>query len=121
MQEIGIEKTLLQSVLIGTKTVEGRLGKPKYLKLRVGDKLKLREDTWQDGKITASRPDVAIATITQLLYFESFAEMFSSINYLDTVPNASTREEALAQYDTFYSVEDELEYGVIAITFTLDE
>ena len=120
MHEIGIEKSLLQSILGGKKTIEGRLGKPKYLKLRVGDKLHLREDVWKDGSITASTPNIATATITQLLYFESFEEMFNSVNYAAAVPSADNPDEALEVYKNFYTPEDEAEYGVVAITFTLD-
>jgi ASC-1-like (ASCH) protein len=117
MQEIGVEKTLVQAVLDGRKTIEGHLGTPKHLKLRVGDRLSLREDVWQDGKIITSTQVFATAEITQLLYFVSFAEMFGSINYNAALPEAKSTEEAREVYETFYSLEDEAEYGVVAITF----
>ena len=117
MQEIGIESLLLQDILSGKKTIELRLGKPKYIKLRVGDTLSLREDVWDDGNIIESTPDQAEIVIKQLLYFEHFDEALSSIDFQVAIPAAKSKAEALAVYRKFYSPEDEEEYGVIAITF----
>lgn len=119
MQEIGIESSLLQDILAGKKTIEIRLGKPKYIKLRVGDILNIREDVWQDGQIVSSTPDQARIIITQLLYFEYFEEALDSIDFQAAIPRATTKKEALARYRTFYTAKDEEEYGVIAITFSL--
>jgi ASC-1-like (ASCH) protein len=119
MQEIGIESAALEEILLGNKTIEGRLGKPKFLKLRVGDELNLREDIWEDNKITESIPNRAIIKITQLLYFETLIEMLESIDITKLIPTLNSPEDALAVYRKFYSEEDEEEYGVIAITFEL--
>ncbi len=121
MQEIGIESSLLQTVLNGAKTIEVRIGKPKFLKLRVGDEISLREDVWQEGKVITSMPGMATVVITQLLYFENFEEMLGTIEFQAAVPDAESKEDALAIYRKFYSPEDEEEYGVMAITFKLKE
>jgi ASC-1-like (ASCH) protein len=121
MHEIGIESALLQDVLTGKKTIEGRIGMPKYLQFRIGDTLRLREDTWQDGQLIRSIPDRARATITQLLYFESFEEMLQAVDFQAAIPNAETKAAALAVYRKYYSEADEAEYGVIAITLRVDE
>lgn len=118
MHEIGIESSLLNQILAGNKTIEGRLGKPRILKIRVGDTISLREDIWENGKITRSIPNKAAVKVTQLLYFESFDEMFSLLDYHKAVPLAASRQEVLSLYRNFYSREDEEEYGVVAITFT---
>ena len=119
MLEIGIDSDLVKQVLSGDKTIEGRLGKPKFLKLRVGDEISIREDVWNDNEIISSIPDVATIQITQLLYFESFAEMFSAVDFTQAIPGAKSKAEALETYEKFYSPEDEAEYGVIAVTFSL--
>lgn len=103
----------------GDKTVEGRLGKPKFIKIRVGDEISLREDIWKDGAIVGSKPDRAVIKVKQLLYFESFEEMFSAVDFKSVIPLANSVEEAIAVYRQFYSEEDEFEYGVVAILFTL--
>jgi len=119
MQEIGIESSLLRQVLSGDKTIEARLGKPKFLKIRVGDTLSLREDVWIDGNIADQIHDRATVQVTQLLYFESFEEMFSAVSYKAAVPTAESRLDALDIYRQLYSKEDEYEYGVVALTFKL--
>jgi ASC-1-like (ASCH) protein len=119
MLEIGIEISILRDILDGKKTVEGRLGKPKFLKLRVGDEISLREDIWKDGTIVDSVPDRARIKVEQLLYFESFEEMFGSVNFKSAVPSATTVDEAIAAYRQFYSPEDEYGFGAVAIMFSL--
>lgn len=119
MQEIGIESSVLKDILSGQKTIEGRLGKPKFLKIRAGDEISLREDIWKNGKVESSIPDVATIRIKQVLYFESFNDMLGSLNYRAFIPSAKNIEEALATYRKFYSPEDEKEYGAVAFLFEL--
>lgn len=119
MHEIGVESSVLDDILIGKKTIEGRLGKPKFLQLRVGNQLSLREDVWENGKITSSVPGRAVIQITQLLYFESFKEMLDTLDYTDIIPSAKSASEALEVYGQFYSSEEESEFGVVAIEFEL--
>lgn len=118
MHELGIESSLLKHIEAGKKTVEACLGKPLVLKVRIGDIINLREDVWENGSTTDSIHNKAAVTVTQLLYFESFDEMFSMVDYRKVVPMAESRREAISLYRNFYSKEDEEEYGVVAITFT---
>jgi len=106
-------------VLNGDKTVELCLGEPKFLKLRVGDTILLREQTEQSGKPVSSAPDKTHVRITQLLYFETLEEAFSALNYAAIIPTADGPDEVLALYKQLYSAQDVEEYGVIAITFKL--
>lgn len=117
MQEIGIESSLVKEILCGNKYVEARLGKPRFLKLREGDILSIREDLYLDGKNVDSFSDVLRIKITQVLYFETFKEMSDSIGYKAAVPSAKNTAEAINKYHEFYSEEDEKEYGVVAIFF----
>ncbi|HEX8182242.1 MAG TPA: ASCH domain-containing protein [Candidatus Saccharimonadales bacterium] len=117
MEEIGIESTVLKQIFEGNKTVEGRLGKAKFLKLKVGDSLQLREDVWENGSIIKSIPNQGIIRITQILYFVSFREMLESLDIESILPTVKSLDEAIATYHTFYTPEDEAEYGVVAFTF----
>lgn len=119
MQEIGIESSLVAEILDGNKTVEGRLGKPKYVKMRVGDVLSIREDTYKSGEIVKSETDRVRVVITQLLYFQSFDEMLSSLDFHRAIPDAISASDALQTYRQYYTNADEEEYGVVAITFKL--
>lgn len=115
MIEIGIESSLLHEILQGNKTIEGRLGKPKFLRLRKGDSISLREDIWKNGELILSKPNSAVVTIKQLLYFETFEEMLSAVDYKAAIPFAVSKADAINIYKKIYSPEEELEFGVIAI------
>jgi ASC-1-like (ASCH) protein len=120
MQEIGVETTVLHDILAGKKTIEGRLGKDKFLKLRAGDIISLRQDVWKDGKIITSQPTQATIRITQVLYFTSFREMLESLDFEAIIPNAESIDDAMAAYRQFYTEDDEDTYGVVAFIFELE-
>ena len=119
MQEIGIDTALLNDILSGTKTIEGRLGKSRFLGWRVGDTISLRKDVWKQGRIDHSVHNCGIIKIKQLLRFESFDEMFRAVNFKSTIPAVSTTAEAISTYRRYYSMEDEQKYGVVTIVFEL--
>ena len=119
MHELGIGSLGLQMVLDGDKTVELCLGKPEFLKLRVGDTILLREQAEQGGQPVNPVSEKTHVRITQLLYFETFKEAFSAVNPAAIMPMADDPDEVLAFYEQLYTAQDEKEYGVIAITFKL--
>lgn len=119
MLVIGIESSVLDDVRSGRKTIEGRLGKPKFLKIKKGDVISLREDVWKDGQIAGSRTSDISIKVTQLLYFESFSEMLETVNYKAVLPAALNLEDGIEIYRQFYSVKEEEEYGVVAFLFEL--
>ncbi len=119
MQEMGIESNLLKQILAGEKTIELRLGRGKFLKFRTGDQISLREDIYKDGELVSSKPDQAVVLIKQLLYFESFDEVFSAIDFRKALPEAYSAIDAIDICRKFYSEEEEEENGVVAIIFTL--
>jgi len=121
MQEIGIESKLVEDIRNHKKNIEVRLGKPRFLKIKEGDILSIREDLYLDGKIIDSFNDSIRIKVTQILYFETFSEMLDSIDYKATVPSAKSKKQALDKYREFYSAEDEAEYGVIAMFFEITE
>lgn len=106
-------------VLDGDKTVELCLGKPEFLKLRVGDTILLREQAEQSGQPVSPASGKTYVRITQLLYFETFEEAFGALNSAAIMPMADDPDEVLAFYKQLYSSKEEEEYGVIAITFKL--
>lgn len=121
MHEIGIESSLFEAIRSGEKTIEGRLGKPRFLKIKEGDNLSIREDIWKDGEIIGSHDDTLKLKVTQVLYFESFKEMLEAVNYKAAVPTAKTIDDAINKYADFYSAKAEEEYGVVALFFKVFE
>lgn len=119
MEEIGIESTLVEAIRTGEKTIEARLGKPRFLRIHEGDSVSIREDFWYEDKILESLSHALTIKITQVLYFETFKEMIDAIDFQAAVPSAQTSDEALALYKKFYSAEDEKEYGVVALSFEI--
>ena len=115
MHEVGIESSLVEAIRAGDKTVEGRLGKPRFLEIQSGDTLTIREDIWDNGVRVGSHDDSLQTQVTQVLYFETFKEMLEAVGYEAAVPTASSLDEAIAKYREFYSAKDEEEYGVVAL------
>lgn len=119
IHEAGRESGLLQDILDGKKTVEGRLAKGKFLNFKPGDIVKLRKDMYENGELIASYEDQARSVVTKVERFDNFRQMLEAVGYEKTIPRAGSLEEALADYRKFYSEEDEAEYGVLAIHFRL--
>jgi ASC-1-like (ASCH) protein len=121
MHEIGIESSLVEAIRNGEKTIEGCLGKPRFLQIKEGDTIRIREDIWKDGEIIGAHDDSLRVVVTQILFFETFKEMLEAVNFEAAVPTADTIKEAIATYATFYAAQDEAEYGVVALFFKLIE
>lgn len=119
MIEMGIEKNLLQDIVSGVKTIEGRLRTGKFVTLRTGDTISFREDTWEHDNIIKSIPNAVTATITSTQFFDTFNDMLNAVDYRTAIPSASSQADALAIYRSFYSDGQESEYGVVAIEFSV--
>lgn len=119
MEEIGIQSDSLSAILAEKKTIEGRLAKPRFMALRVGDRLSIREDVYRHGKIVSSRPAAATVVITKIDRFDSFREMLEQLGFEHFRPDDATLDHALQTYTRYYSQEDERKYGVLGLSFRL--
>lgn len=119
MQEIGIESSLTDDILNGQKTIDIELGKPEIIKIKDGDIISIRRDIWQDEKIIKSYKDATRIYVEQVLYFETFQEMLSALDYKEIIPNAKSSNDVLRLYHKLYTAKDEEEFGVVAILFEL--
>jgi ASC-1-like (ASCH) protein len=117
MEEIGIESSLVDAIREGEKTVEIRLGKPRFLRMQEGDKLSVREDVWQNGETIEEHKNVLQIRITQILHFETLVEALEAIDFQAAIPSAKTIDDALAEYRKIYSESDEEEFGVVVMMF----
>jgi ASC-1-like (ASCH) protein len=120
MHEIGIQTDSLQQILLGKKTIEGRLATKRFLAFKPGDAISIREDIWRDGKIVGSRPNAAIVFVTQIEQFGSFREMLEKLGYEHFRPTDKNVDKAVASYGRYYSQADEAKQGVVAIHFRLN-
>lgn len=121
MHEIGIETQDTEAIRIGKKTIEVRLGKPDDLNIKEGDIINVREDIYKNGKKIGSHDDSLSLIVTQILYFESFNELFQSVDFEQVNPFVNSTDQAIERCYRFYSKDDEEKYGVVAIFFDVKD
>lgn len=119
MHEIGVSADLLKQILKGRKTVEGRLRTGKFLVMRKGDAVSLREDVWENDQIVRSTPNKAVILIEESIFFDSFDEMLNVIDYKELIPTARSKAAALKTYHQFYTDEQIQEHSVVALRFSV--
>jgi len=117
MIQIGIQSDILQQIIDGRKTIEGRLGKEKFLTISPGDVVSIREDRYKDGTVVSSIEDRLNIKIDTVSRFDSFEQMLEAVGFQNAIPSAKSLDEAACQYRTYYSKEDEATYGVVAFGF----
>lgn len=114
--EAGRESKLLDDIIAGRKTIEGRLNRGKFADYHVGDVVKLRRDHRDaQGLLHDGEPDTARVEIIAIRQYETFLEMVTTEGYKKVIPSARSAREAAAEYDKFYSTTDQVKYGVLAI------
>lgn len=112
----GRESVLLDAIINGTKTIEGRLGKGKFSEYRVGDTVSLRRDTRdEDGVLRDGEPDAARVIVTAIRQYPDFITMVNEEGFEKVIPGARDARAAADEYNKYYSLEDQRTYGVLAI------
>jgi len=91
----------------GVKTVEGRINKPLY------------SDLVEDQIIKITNPEVKKefikCSILEIVHYSTFREMIIGEKLENVLPIVETIDEGVNIYREFYSEEDELKMGVVAI------
>lgn len=112
----GRESHLLDAIIDGTKTIEGRLNRGKFAQYEVGDTVALRRDIRdRDGVLREGEPDAARVEVIGLRNYPDFISMVITEGYENVIPYAKSAQEAADEYNKYYSVEDQAVYGVLAI------
>ena len=117
MIEIGIDSEVLRKIRDGQKTIEGRLARGKFLTIRVGDLVSVREDFYVDGVIVQSQEDALRIQIDAAEKFANFRAMLQSVGFKKAIPDANNLDDASDRYLRFYSETSQKEFGVLAIFF----
>lgn len=102
---INIQDPYYTYVKNGIKKIEGRLHKSKFRDIRTGDEITVNEE-------------LQVKIIRKTLY-TSFKDMISCEGFQKLIPDAKNLEDAEAVYTTFYSKEDEIRFGVVALEIEL--
>lgn len=114
--ESGRESSLLDDIIAGRKTVEGRLNKGKFAEYQVGDTVSLRRDIrGADGVLRDGSPDAARVEVVAIRHYDDFLSMVTREVYTSVIPSAKNAAEAADEYNKYYSKEDQARYGVMAI------
>lgn len=114
--ESGRESKLLDDIIAGRKTVEGRLNKGKFAQYRPGDVVWLRRDYRDaDGVLHDGEPSAALVAVKDVRHYETFLDMVTAEGFRNVIPHAQTAEEAANEYEQYYSAEKQARHGVLAI------
>lgn len=114
--ESGRESDLLDDIIAGRKTIEGRLNRGKFADYAVGDEISLRRDYRDaDGMLRDGMPSAARVRIIAIRQYKTFLEMTRREDYKRVIPAATSAEDAAAVYNKYYSAADQAKYGVLAV------
>lgn len=114
--ESGRETELLDDIIAGRKTIEGRLNKGKFAEYAVGDLISLRRDYRDElGVLCDGERGAACVKIVSIRKYKTFLDMTKNENYKLIIPSAASPESAAMVYDKYYSADDQKKYGVLAI------
>lgn len=120
--ESGRESALLDEIIAGRKTIEGRLKKGKFAQYQPGDIIKLRRDIRdENGVLHDGQPDAVRVEVIAVREYSSFLSLVEQEGFKKVIPMASTVQEAANEYDKYYPAEDQTKYGVLAIEITVIE
>lgn len=112
----GRESQLLDDIIAGRKTIEGRLNRGKFAEYSVGDIVSLRRDYRNsDGVLVDGEPDAAQVKVIAIRRYDSFLQMVETEGYNSVIPSAGSASEAAEVYNKYYSAVDQRTYGVLAI------
>jgi ASC-1-like (ASCH) protein len=116
----GRESSLLDDIIAGRKTIEGRLHQGKFAEYAVGDIVQLRRDTrGADGVLRDGEDDAARVEIVAIREYASFLDMVQNEGHQKVIPSAADAGQAADEYNKYYSAEDQAAFGVLAIEIKL--
>lgn len=120
--ESGRESHLLDDIIAGRKTIEGRLNRDKFAKYKPGDQVWLRRDYRdENGILQNGEPRQVLVEVLAVRRYGTSIAMVTTEGFKKVIPYASSAKEAAAEYDKYYSAKDQAKYGVLAIEFRVLE
>lgn len=101
MLDLEVQEPYYSLIKEGTKKIEGRLAKPKYLALQPGDFIRFNL--------------TLVFELRKIVRYATFREMLQRENFKEVIPHALDVACAESIYKQFYTLEQELLYGVLAL------
>ncbi len=116
----GRESALLDDIIAGRKTIEGRLNRGKFAEYQVGDIVLLRRDHRDErGVLRDGEPDAARVEVVAIRQYRSFLDMVSAEGFARVIPSAASAQDAANVYNAYYSGDEQAKFGVLAIEVKL--
>ena len=114
--ESGRESRLLDDIIAGRKTIEGRLNRGKFAEYQVGDTVKLRRD-YRDkfDVLHDGMPDAVRVKVVAIRHYSDFLTMVEAEGHKTVIPYADSAREAADEYNRYYDAEAQANCGVLAI------
>jgi len=94
----------------GLKYIEGRLEKGLYAQVSKGDHIHV---------YSVDEKESVEVVVLGVRKYSSFLAMLQVEPFKKVLPDVDTPEEGVSKYREFYSKENEVKYGVVAIEVTL--
>ena len=114
--ESGRESALLDEIIAGRKTIEGRLNRGKFAEYRPGDIVKLRRDYRDEaGALQDGEPDAVRVEVVAIRQYHDFFSMIEAEGYQRVIPYARSARAAADEYNNYYSAKDQATHGVLAV------
>lgn len=120
--ESGRESGLLDHIIAGRKTIEGRLNRSKFTQYKVADTISLRRDVRDAaGILHDGEPGAVTVKILAIRKYSTFLDLVTEEGYNKVIPDAEDAQSAADMYNRYYSAADQARYGVLAIEITVVE
>lgn len=110
---VHLDSDVFDIVKAGNKNIEARLYDDKRKQLKIGDILVFLRRPLDDEKI--------VAKVTDLLRYNTFADLVECYEMKRLYLEDYTKEMYLKEMGRFYSLDDQLKDGVLAIHFDILE
>jgi ASC-1-like (ASCH) protein len=102
--DLNVDERWLKYILNGRKTIEGRLNKNKFRFIRIGDMITFNE--------------IIKKEVISVKYYNSFENYLINEGIDKCLPDVVDINDGINIYREFYSIEDEIKYGIVAIELT---
>lgn len=109
--EMKVQETCFLAMKNGTKIIEPRLLDQKRKMVKVGDKIIFHNQK--------DLSDSIIANVVALKKFKTFTDLVDHYSIKDLYNESTTKNAYLTLLKSFYTVEEEKKFGVIAIEIKL--
>jgi ASC-1-like (ASCH) protein len=107
---MNVQEPWFSCIKNNTKQWEGRVYRGKFTTFNIGDILTIKENDESELSL--------IRQIDEVRRFKTFREALTEIPICDVLPGKKTLDDALAVYEKWYSIGEQLEHGVVFYRFS---